>query len=221
MLQCHRSRVNLRSTLQRPGRRFPVSLRSPLSTTCCKFSSEKHSEGFIRKAQPPQTLPIIGGGVVSQVLVGLEVIVGHRDRRLNCLKFRRPTDNNLTCFFKIPSRTMLSCARAAVSRALFRPSLASRSLATVSTGNVDTSGIPVVDFAHFGSLSFDQRRETARQVVDGFKSMGFVYLANHGISDGIVQEAFKRVCGPIHRTIRAQRGMCRATNFSNSRSRRR
>lgn len=90
---------------------------------------------------------------------------------------------------------MLPSARVVISRALFRPPVASRSLATVSTGNVDTSGIPVVDFANFSSLSFDQRRETSRQVVDGFKNMGFVYLANHGISDGIVQEAFKRVRG--------------------------
>lgn len=90
---------------------------------------------------------------------------------------------------------MLSCARAVVSRASFRPSVASRSLAAVSSGNVDTSGIPIVDFANFGSLSFGQRRETARQVVDGFKNMGFVYLENHGISDKVVKEAFKRVRG--------------------------
>lgn len=96
---------------------------------------------------------------------------------------------------------MLSCARVAAPRALFRPSVVSRSLATVSTGSADTSGIPIVDFANFGSLSFDQRRETARQIVDGFKNTGFVYLANHGIGDGIVQEAFKRVRGPTSRKI--------------------
>jgi hypothetical protein len=101
---------------------------------------------------------------------------------------------------------MLSCARVVVSRALFRPSVASRSLATVSTGNVDTSGIPIVDFANFGSLSFDQRRETARKIVDGFKHMGFVYLVNHGINDGIVQEAFKRVRGSIPRGTRRSTG---------------
>lgn len=94
---------------------------------------------------------------------------------------------------------MLSCARAAVSKTLFRPSVASRSLASVSNSNVDTSGIPIVDFANFGSLSFTQRRETARQVVDGFKSMGFVYLGNHGISDEVVREAFRRVRVPTPR----------------------
>ncbi|KAF9791871.1 Clavaminate synthase-like protein [Thelephora terrestris] len=87
---------------------------------------------------------------------------------------------------------MFSCARITTFRAFARPSVASRSLATVSAGNVDTSGIPIVDFANFGSLSFAQRRETARQVVDGFKSTGFVYLGNHGISEKVVQEAFKR-----------------------------
>ena len=92
---------------------------------------------------------------------------------------------------------MFSYARVVVSRALFRPSLASRSLATVSGGNVDTSGIPIVDFANFSSLSFAQRRETARQIVDGFKTMGFVYLGNHGVSDQMVQEAFKRVCSNV------------------------
>ena len=91
---------------------------------------------------------------------------------------------------------MLSCARATASRTSFRPSVASRSLATVSTGNIDTSGIPIVDFANFGSLSFSQRRETARQIVDGFKDVGFVYLGNHGIGDRVVQEAFRRVRVP-------------------------
>lgn len=96
---------------------------------------------------------------------------------------------------------MFSCARVTTFRALFRPSVASRSLATVSSGNVDTSGIPIIDFTNFGSLSFAQRRETARQVVDGFKNTGFVYLANHGISDNVVQEAFKRVRGHLHHKI--------------------
>lgn len=60
---------------------------------------------------------------------------------------------------------------------------------------MDTSGIPIVDFANFGSLSFEQRRGTAQQIVDGFKSVGFVYLTNHGIREKVVQEAFKRVRG--------------------------
>jgi len=97
---------------------------------------------------------------------------------------------------------MLHCTRVAVPRTLLRPSVTFLSLATLSSGNVDTSGIPIVDFANFGSLSFEKRRETARQVVDGFKSMGFVYLGNHGISENVVQEAFKRVRGPVPRIIR-------------------
>ena len=101
---------------------------------------------------------------------------------------------------------MLSCARAVTSRAWLRPSVASRSLATVSIGNADTSGIPIVDFANFGSLSFAQRRETSRQIVDGFKNMGFVYLVNHGISDKTVQEAFKRVRGPTRCKIQLLNG---------------
>jgi len=92
---------------------------------------------------------------------------------------------------------MLSCARVTASRVPFRPSAASRSLATVSNSNTDASGIPIVDFANFGSLSFSQRRETARQVVDGFKNVGFVYLGNHGISDKVVREAFRRVRVPV------------------------
>ena len=96
---------------------------------------------------------------------------------------------------------MLFCARPFASRALFRPFVASRSLATVSSSNVDTSGIPIIDFANFGSLSFEQRRETARQVVDGFKNMGFVYLENHGISNKVVEEAFKRVRCLVSRRI--------------------
>jgi hypothetical protein len=87
---------------------------------------------------------------------------------------------------------MLTRTGVVASRNFFRPSN-SRSLATVSTDNVETSGIPIVDFANFGSLSFAQRRETARQVVDGFKNVGFVYLGNHGISERVVQEAFGKV----------------------------
>ena len=113
---------------------------------------------------------------------------------------------------------MLPYARAA----LFRPSVASRSLVTSSNNFAGTSGIPIVDFANFGSLSFSQRRETARQVVDGFKSTGFVYLGNHGISDKVVQEAFKRVRVPaLPRRIRCSTDYVRATNFSGSRLRRR
>lgn len=125
--------------------------------------------------------------------------------------------------FQTLSRTMLSCARAAVYRTSFRPSVASRSLATVSSSNIDTSGIPVVDFANLGSLSFNQRRETARQVVDGFKDVGFVYLGNHGISDKVVQEAFRRVRVPVPRRIycSTEVPLSRATNFSGFRFRRR
>ena len=96
---------------------------------------------------------------------------------------------------------MLSYVRVATPRALFRPPVATRSLATVSSVNVDTSGIPIVDFANFGSLSFTQRRETAREIVEGFKNVGFVYLGNHGVSDKIVQEAFRRVRGSVFPTI--------------------
>jgi len=101
---------------------------------------------------------------------------------------------------------MLSCARVAIDRTSFRSTVASRSLATVFNGNVGTSGIPVVDFANFGSLSFDRRRETARQVVDGFKNTGFVYLGNHGISEMVVQEAFKRVGSQTRHGIRCSMG---------------
>ena len=90
---------------------------------------------------------------------------------------------------------MLARVRGIASRAPFRRFITSRSLATASSGNVGTSGIPIVDFANFGSLSFEQRRETARQIVDGFRTVGFVYLTNHGIGEKVVQEAFKRVRG--------------------------
>lgn len=88
---------------------------------------------------------------------------------------------------------MLSRVGGIASRASRCRFVTSRSLATVSSGNVDTSGIPVIDFANFGSLSFGQRRGTAQEIVDGFKTVGFVYLKNHGISEEVIQEAFKRV----------------------------
>ena len=68
------------------------------------------------------------------------------------------------------------------------------------SGNVDTFRIPIVDFVNFGP--FERRRETAQQVVDGFKNMGFVRLGNNGISIKIIQKVFKSLFGLVPRRIR-------------------
>lgn len=76
----------------------------------------------------------------------------------------------------------------------------SRSASASSTKGA--SGIPVIDFSKFLSpLSYSEiapsnqeqealRLETARKLVNAFKSSGFVYLTNHSLTKQEVQEAF-------------------------------
>lgn len=52
----------------------------------------------------------------------------------------------------------------------------------------DMPSIDIVDFAPFLDGSAKQR--AADQILDSFKSTGFVYLANFGLSNEEVQEMF-------------------------------
>ncbi|KAF8325168.1 Clavaminate synthase-like protein [Cantharellus anzutake] len=78
---------------------------------------------------------------------------------------------------------------ACISRAhpsrLFSPNF--RSLATVSDQHFR---VPVIDFAPFWSDSEGMKKEVARQVVDAFKNIGFMYIKNHGVDEVFVQEVF-------------------------------
>ncbi|KAG8965047.1 hypothetical protein FRC03_001002 [Tulasnella sp. 419] len=57
-----------------------------------------------------------------------------------------------------------------------------------------TFAIPVVDFSKFldSTADISARKSTAKEVVDAFKEVGFVYLKNHGIDDRTIDHAFKK-----------------------------
>ncbi|UZJ56447.1 hypothetical protein CBS101457_005767 [Exobasidium rhododendri] len=65
-----------------------------------------------------------------------------------------------------------------------------------SSSNLSTAGttnIPIIDFAPFltSSTSDDARQEISRQVVQAFKTSGFIYLKNHGLSREEVSTVFE------------------------------
>ena len=54
--------------------------------------------------------------------------------------------------------------------------------------------IPLIDFSKFLKASNTvERRQTAEEIVTGFKEVGFIYLDKHGIPDGTVKNAFAKV----------------------------
>ncbi|EQL01805.1 hypothetical protein G6O67_003492 [Ophiocordyceps sinensis] len=53
------------------------------------------------------------------------------------------------------------------------------------------SGIPIVDLAPLESKSSRERQETAAELYDAFKNVGFAYIKNHGVPQDVVQEAFE------------------------------
>ena len=53
-----------------------------------------------------------------------------------------------------------------------------------------TASLPIIDFSAFLHGESDVRRKTADEVVDAFKTYGFVYLVNHGISKDRIQTPF-------------------------------
>ncbi|KAG9049643.1 hypothetical protein FS837_009614 [Tulasnella sp. UAMH 9824] len=69
-----------------------------------------------------------------------------------------------------------------------------RSLTTLAetVRSDDTFGIPVVDFGKFRTNDPAAKLSTAKEVVDAFKEVGFVYLSNHGIQEEKIKNAFKK-----------------------------
>ncbi|PCH41193.1 Clavaminate synthase-like protein [Wolfiporia cocos MD-104 SS10] len=56
-----------------------------------------------------------------------------------------------------------------------------------------TFRIPLIDFSKFSSAtSQSEKRQTADEIVNGFKEVGFIYLNKHGVPDGTVQHAFQK-----------------------------
>ncbi|PVG04208.1 Clavaminate synthase-like protein [Serendipita vermifera] len=57
----------------------------------------------------------------------------------------------------------------------------------------ETFHIPVVSFAKFRqSNSIAEKTQTANEVVTAFKEVGFVYLKDHGVAEGVIDNAFKK-----------------------------
>lgn len=70
-----------------------------------------------------------------------------------------------------------------------------RSLATLAEDvkSDSTFHIPVIDFSKFQSASsLAEKQQTADEIVNGFREVGFIYLDRHGISDDVVKHTFKK-----------------------------
>ncbi|KAK2733203.1 hypothetical protein FQN57_002267 [Myotisia sp. PD_48] len=52
------------------------------------------------------------------------------------------------------------------------------------------SEIPVIDFASFLQGTPEQAQNTAKQVFEAFRDVGFAYLSNHGVPQSMVDKAF-------------------------------
>lgn len=54
--------------------------------------------------------------------------------------------------------------------------------------------IPLIDFSKYHSATSPfEKRETADAIVNGFKTVGFIYLEKHGIPDSKVKSTFAKV----------------------------
>lgn len=58
--------------------------------------------------------------------------------------------------------------------------------------NADST-IPLIDFNQFLNGSVDDRKDVASTIDAAFRSVGFIYLSNHGIDDDKVNECFRWV----------------------------
>ncbi|UNI14229.1 hypothetical protein JDV02_000881 [Purpureocillium takamizusanense] len=52
--------------------------------------------------------------------------------------------------------------------------------------------IPLIDFAKFLHGTAEERAATARAILDGFQTAGFIYLRNHAIPTDVLRNAFSR-----------------------------
>ncbi|OAA55790.1 oxidoreductase, 2OG-Fe(II) oxygenase family [Niveomyces insectorum RCEF 264] len=54
-----------------------------------------------------------------------------------------------------------------------------------------TAAIPIIDFAPFRNGSLDEKKAVGKAVYEAFRDVGFAYLANHGVPQETVDEAFE------------------------------
>ena len=57
----------------------------------------------------------------------------------------------------------------------------------------EDSTVPLIDFNQFLHGSTDERERVASIIDEAFRSVGFLYLCNHGIDEEKVNECFRRV----------------------------
>ncbi|KZO93184.1 Clavaminate synthase-like protein [Calocera viscosa TUFC12733] len=54
--------------------------------------------------------------------------------------------------------------------------------------------IPLVDFSRYrNAASHSEKQQTADDIVNAFREVGFVYLMNHGVTDGMLENVFGQV----------------------------
>ncbi|KAH8892197.1 Clavaminate synthase-like protein [Thozetella sp. PMI_491] len=53
-----------------------------------------------------------------------------------------------------------------------------------------TATIPVIDFGKWHQGSSEERLKVAKELADACRRVGFVYIINHGVQDGLLEEAF-------------------------------
>jgi hypothetical protein len=70
-------------------------------------------------------------------------------------------------------------------------------LATIAGSRLqDMAHIPIVDFAPTTTGTQAEKEHVAQQIDDAFRTAGFVYLKNHGVSRDKVAECFEWVSFP-------------------------
>jgi isopenicillin N synthase-like dioxygenase len=70
------------------------------------------------------------------------------------------------------------------------PVVERRGLAAVANPKETGFKIPIVDFGAFQEGDEPEKRRIAYEVLEGFTSSGFIYLANTGLPKGAIQNAF-------------------------------
>lgn len=61
------------------------------------------------------------------------------------------------------------------------------------------AGVPVVDFSAYSrEHSYNDKAKVAKEIDEAFRSLGFVYLKNHGVQKEKVEQCFEWVrCSSI------------------------
>lgn len=66
-------------------------------------------------------------------------------------------------------------------------------MATAQANGNASSPIPIVDFGKFLKGSLEDKKDTAAQLDDAFRNVGFVYIKNYGVSLDEVTKCFEWV----------------------------